>query len=48
MSGRGECVCVCIPCDLDEDVANLRFEAGVEIRKEETQQVLVMLRMLNS
>ena len=35
-------------CGLDEDVANLRFERGVENRAAETEQVLVMLVLVNS
>ena len=34
--------------NLDEDVANLRFELGVESSAAETELVLVVLRMLNS
>ena len=33
---------------LDEDVADLRFELGVEISAAEMEQVLVCLRKLNS
>jgi len=33
---------------LGKDVANLRFELGLESRAAETEQVLVMLRKLNS
>ena len=35
-------------CGLGEDVANLRFELGVESSAAETELVLVVLRMLNS
>ncbi len=47
VSGRGECVCCsCVDvkvdtsgCDLGEDVANLRFELGVESSAMETELV---------
>ena len=57
MRGRVECVCVRSAidvkvythgCALGEDVANLRFELGVESSAAETERVLVVLRMLNS
>ena len=35
-------------CGLGEDVANLRFELGVERSAAERELVLVVLRMLNS
>jgi len=35
-------------CDLDEDFTNLRFELGVENSSAETEQVLVLLRLLYS
>jgi len=34
--------------EVGEDVANLRFELGVESSSAETELVLVVLRMLNS
>ncbi len=60
MSGGGECVHVKLlgsidvkvdtqGCDLDEDVADLRFEVGGESSAAETELVLVVcLSMLNS
>ena len=36
------------PEDLVEDVTNLRFKPGVESSAEETELVLVVLRILNS
>jgi len=37
-----------VSCGLGEDVANLRFELGVESSAAETELVLVVLHMLNS